>query len=403
VKVQYIAIAFLEAFFLPALLQAQISFNVAQREVQIHGFLSEGFASSNDNNYLTMGTSSGSFFTELGTNISSKLTDKLRVGGQAYGRDIGELGDGKVYLDWASADFRWKDWLGVRAGKVKTTVGLYTDTQDQEFLHTWALLPQSVYPIDLRSITVAHVGGDIYGTFGIKRAGSLSYTVFSGSLPSDPRGGFVYGLAAQGLKLRSDIKASMTGIDLRWTAPKAGLMAGAALDYGHASFDATRGASPLPLSYSTKTGRTTAFYGQYTLRNFQAEAEYRHQTRRAEIDANTPAHPAVAKPGSDEPAWFVSGAYRFSKWMEIGSYYSHYHVTLINPVTPVTGIGRDHVYDKSVTVRFDLTQFFDFKIEGHFMNGVGSPALAHGFYPQQNPQGFLPNTNMLVIRTGLYF
>jgi hypothetical protein len=99
----------------------------------------------------------------------------------------------------------------------------------------------------------------------------------------------------------------------------------------------------------------------------------------------------------------MSGAYRFSKRVEIGSYYSHYHVTLINPVTPVTGPGRDHIYDKAVTARFDLTRFLDIKAEGHFMDGVGAPAQAHGFYPQDNPQGLQPTTHMLVVRTSWYF
>ena len=130
-----------------------ISTKIGGREVQIHGYLSEGFASSTDNNYLRMDTSQGSFFTEAGLNVSSQITNKLRVGAQVYDRYIGELGKGRVYLDWAFADYRLKDWIGFRGGKIKTPLGLYTDTQDQAFLHTWALLPQSVYPVDLRSVT----------------------------------------------------------------------------------------------------------------------------------------------------------------------------------------------------------------------------------------------------------
>src|SRR5262249_46311335 len=136
-KVSAIAGAFLAACLLPHLLHAQVDLDVHGREIQVHGFLSEGFARTNDNNYLRMNTSKGSFFTEMGLNASAQIDDKLRIGAQIYDRDIGELGDGKVYLDWVFADFRWKDWLGVRAGKVKTPVGLHTDTQDQEFIHTW--------------------------------------------------------------------------------------------------------------------------------------------------------------------------------------------------------------------------------------------------------------------------
>jgi hypothetical protein len=45
----------------PAALPAQFSFAVGGRQIQIHSFASQGFAHSNDNNYLTMQTSRGSF------------------------------------------------------------------------------------------------------------------------------------------------------------------------------------------------------------------------------------------------------------------------------------------------------------------------------------------------------
>jgi hypothetical protein len=397
------AIALLTIYGAPGLLHAQLDFHVGGRQVQIHGYLAEGFAYSNDNNYLRMDTSHGSFFTEGGLSASSQITDKFRVGLQAYDRYIGELGKGKVYLDWALADYRWKNWIGFRAGKLKTPLGLYNDTQDQEFLHTWALLPQSLYPVDLRSVGIAHVGGDVYGNIAIKRGGSLAYNAFAGSITPDLRGGYVYGVQAQGAKLPTNIMGRMAGFDLRWSTPISGLMVGTSLVYNHRSFSGTLGASPLSLSYSTTMDRVMAYYGEYTRGNFHADAEYRDQTRRADITAGIPGRPVVLRPGSDEPAWFISGAYRLSKRVEVGSYYSHYHVTLINPVAPVTGPGRDHIFDKVVTVRLDLARFWDFKIEGHFMDGVGSPGQAHGFYPQDNTRGLKPKTDMLVIRTSWYF
>lgn len=398
-----ITIALVASGLVPAL-HAQVSVTVGDTEVQIHGYVSEGAVSSTDNNYLRMDTSDGSFFTEAGVNVSAKITDKLRVGAQAYDRYFGELGKGRVYLDWAFADYRVKDWIGFRGGKIKTPLGLYTDTQDQAFLYTWALLPQSVYPADLRSVSVAHVGGDIYGNISSARGGSLAYTGFAGSIPSDSRGGFLFGIQAQGGHVSTEsVTGRMAGADLRWSSPIPGLMVGASMVYNHRGFKGTFGSSPVPLSYSTTLDRVMVLYGDYALGPFHADAEYRDQTRRAEITAEVPGRPVVMKPGSEEPAWFMSGAYRFTKRVEAGSYYSHYHVTLINPVTPVTGPGRDHIHDKVVTVRFDLARFWSLKIEGHFMDGVGAPAQAHGFYPQDNPQGLEPTTRMLVLRTSLFF
>jgi len=77
----------------PGLLHAQFDFKIAGRDVQVHSFASQGFAYSNDNNYLTMETSKGSFaMTDGGVNVSSQITDKFRVGAQAYDRNIGVMG-----------------------------------------------------------------------------------------------------------------------------------------------------------------------------------------------------------------------------------------------------------------------------------------------------------------------
>src|SRR3954470_9233053 len=69
---------------------AQFTFDIAKHAVQTHAFGSQGFAYSNRNNYLTMKTSAGSFaFTDLGANVSTQVTDKLRVGVQFYARNVG--------------------------------------------------------------------------------------------------------------------------------------------------------------------------------------------------------------------------------------------------------------------------------------------------------------------------
>jgi hypothetical protein len=116
-------------------------FKVANRRVQVHGFFSQGFVYTDQNNWLTMNTSQGSgAMTDMGLNISSQLTDKFRVGAQVYDRNLGQLGQWHPSLDWAAADYRFANWLGIRAGKVKTTLGLYNDSQDLEFLHVFALL-----------------------------------------------------------------------------------------------------------------------------------------------------------------------------------------------------------------------------------------------------------------------
>ena len=86
----------------PLCLQAQ-EFKFYGRKVQIHGFASQGFIYTDDNNWLTMHTSQGSAaFTDFGANISMQVTDKLRIGAQVYDRNLGNLGE---WHPWSTG--RW--------------------------------------------------------------------------------------------------------------------------------------------------------------------------------------------------------------------------------------------------------------------------------------------------------
>jgi hypothetical protein len=149
-----------------------------------------------------MNTSQGSFdFTDVGVNVSTQLTDKFRIGAQVYDRDIGKLGAWHPQLDWAVADYKFKDWFGIRGGIVKTTFGLHNDTQDFDFLQPNALLPQSIYPTDLRDALIRHRGGDVYGQVSLKRFGSLAYTGFAGLRVDSLYGGYIYLLEGVGIDM----------------------------------------------------------------------------------------------------------------------------------------------------------------------------------------------------------
>jgi hypothetical protein len=201
---------------------------ILNRTAQAHGFVSQGFVYTNQNNWLTMNTTGGSgAMTEMGLNVSSQITDKFRVGAQVYDRNLGQLGQWHPSLDWAVADYRFTSWFGIRAGKVKTTLGLYNDSQDVDFLRVFALLPQSVYPTDLRDSTIAHSGGDIYGNFTLRhRLGDLSYTAYAGYRHDSIYSGYPYLISQWGIHLRS-LGGLQYGADVRWNTPLRGLLVGA--------------------------------------------------------------------------------------------------------------------------------------------------------------------------------
>ena len=392
-------------------LRAQ-EFKLFDRDVQIHGFASQGFIYTNDNNWLTMNTSQGSgAFTDFGINVSTNVTDRLRVGAQLYDRNLGQLGQYHPSLDWAVVDYRFKSWFGIRGGKVKTTLGLYTDSQDLDFLHTFALLPQSVYPTDLRDATIAHVGGDIYGNVTLQpKLGDLSYTGYIGHRSDSEYSGYRYYLSSFGAQIKS-YGGLQYGADLRWNTPLRGLLIGVSrmnediTAKGSVIDPFNPGAGLVPYSEFSKADWTNQFYGEYTRGRLRIDSEYRRYWRNQEIVNGT------SESFADMRGWYVSGAYRICKRLQIGSYYSRYTITNVvtgalsafYPPATDTNLPANHIYDKVVTARVDLTKFWNVKVEGHLMNGYGSGPYPNGFYTQVNPQGFMPNTNALVVKTGVNF
>lgn len=397
----------------PSLLHAQFDFRIDNRDVQVHSFASQGFMYSNNNNYLTMDTSRGSFaLTDFAVNASTAITDKFRVGAQLYDYNMGLLGNFHPQLDWAYGDYRFKDWLGIRAGKVKTVQGLSHDVQDMEFLHTWALMPQSVYPIDTRGDTIAHIGADLYGDIPIKKLGSFSYTFFGGKRPNDADGGYLYGVdtmshvpAPQGgfMYITGQTKdvtyygGPVYGADLHWATPVKGLLLGASYmvqditTTGHYTKPIV-----VPYKLTTVTDNATEFYLEYVFRNLRFAGEYRSEPKIVQL--NQPSG-VLVQGFQDSRSGYVSLSYRFTKWLELGSYHSRYidnwPVTHSDP--------RNHIFDQVFTARFDLNKYVDFKIEEHFIDGAAiDGVLDHGFYAAPNPNGLAPNMHMLVVRVGYH-
>lgn len=421
---KYVASGTLAILGLSMGLHAQ-EFKALGRTIQVHGFATQGFLHSSSNNFLTMDTNSGSFaLTDFGANVSTELTDKIHIGAQVYDRNVGHLGSWRPSLDWAVADYKYKSWLEFRGGQVKTTLGLFTDTQDLEFLYTWALLPQAVYPVDLRGENIAHIGGDVTGRVKVKKLGSFAYTAFGGKQPSDMRGGFVFGIdsppttpVAKGhMTTLNSYGGTSFGGDLRWQTPVKGLLVGSSFI---AKDLTTKGINnywntqlvfvPSPYAKYTKADHTTGVYSEYTFRNFRFDGEYRRQQRetstvQSKFSCTTKGVCTFAAPSSSPSSYdyrygYVAASYRFTKWFEAGSYNSRY----IAAAGTNWDLPTNHIYDQAVTGKFDINRFVDLKVEGHFMSGNGGAKVDRGFYPGLNAKGYANVTDMLVVRTGFHF
>ena len=393
-------------------LQAQ-QFKLFDRTVQFHGFASQGFLYTDQNNWLSTHSSQGSgAFTDFGANVSSQITDKFHVGLQVYDRNLGNLGEWHPELDWAFGDYRFKPWFGVRAGVVKTVLGLYNDTQDLDFLHTFVLLPQSVYPTDLRDATIAHLGADVYGRISLPNSlGMLGYTVYAGHRHDSTYGGYAHLLAKYGI-ISSSYGGLQYGGDLRWNTLLKGLLIGASRlneDLTDKGMVVNLGPGLFPFTAVSRADWTNQIYGEYNFRKFSVDAEYRRFVHDQIINGG------VLETISDVRGWYVSGSYRVAKRITVGSYYSRYSISsvaggpldivfpLLFPDQTDTSLPANHVYDKVVTARIDLNRYWNAKVEGHFMDGYGDSSYPDGFYFQVNPDGYKPITNALVLRTSVNF
>jgi len=311
--------------------------------VQIHGFVTQGFSSSN--NYLSMTSRSGSAqWTEGAISVSNLVPEKLRVGMQLHMYQLGQFGGSNVQVDWASGDYRFNDHLGIRVGKIKTPLGLFNDSQDVDSLFLWVLLPQSMYPVDNRGFDLAELGGELYGRLPLgKRAGSLLFQGHAGYSSIDRNGGYSQQLAQLGLIFPDPPGGKTEGGDLRWQTPCRGLMVGVTV-LGQA-VDQT--GSDGSIHVAPDLG--TAYYAQWETGKMYFAGEY----------WRTPVNPTLTLDTItlyvplDTRSWYVMGSYYLTKKMDVGSYYSHY----VNKAADTT-LPENYSKDFVVSERYNFNAFF---------------------------------------------
>jgi hypothetical protein len=140
---------------------------ILPNSIQIHGFLTQGFFHSTDNNVYGQsddGISPG--LTEIGANVSYQPLNNLRFAAQGLFRRAGDVDTGSLRLDYGLVDWTIIEHntgkIGLRAGRIKTPFGLYNETRDVAFTHPTILLPQGIYFDRSRSLLLSSDGGSFY-------------------------------------------------------------------------------------------------------------------------------------------------------------------------------------------------------------------------------------------------
>ncbi|MBT8340304.1 MAG: porin [Desulfatitalea sp.] len=353
--------------------------------VTIHGFISQGFLISNEYNYLSHKSTDGSFeYNEMGINFSKELTDKLRVGVQFFARDIGDAAKNKVTLDWAYGDYRFRDWLAMRAGKIKMPYGLYNEIRDYDFLRTSIVMPQTIYNDLLRDTVIALNGVGPYGNVPIGRAGSIDYFGLTGALDPDLDSGYgkwvTSNFTGSEISTKPPYTTSYIGM-LKWNTPLPGFMVGGFI---------IKTSSTLPLSLANGSTLSVSAEAvawsvgmEYAWRNLLVSVEYFVSDAETEfilIDNQGIPQPRSSQDPSSEQ-YYLSASYRFTDWFELGAYYSPYYPNsddkdgnnFKNTPPSLGGPLPDHLAwqkDIALSCRFDITEGWTFKIEGHKVDGA---------------------------------
>ncbi len=358
-------------------------------KIDIHGYISQGFLVSNKNNFLA-DTEKGTFqFNELGINFSTELTDKLRVGIQLVARDLGDTGNDKVKIDWAFADYRWRDWLGIRVGQMKVPVGFYNQTRDLDMLRTSVLLPQAIYSENFRDNTNAIKGIGGYGNVSLNALGNMSYQVLMGTMEidkdsittkrSEDRGG---------LDVKKYDVGTMYVWAVEWETPLQGLRIGTTHEYGSVlthtvltedivisvsfpPFTITAAEKGDPLFIDIPDIDLSVYSLEYTWRDLVLAFEYLrvNQTVTGRLTGSE-----IWTSRSHVESFYGRADYRFSDWFVLGAYYSVLYRDRNDrdgTKTPYEPPFSAYQKDACLSLRFDLNDRWIFKLEGHLMDGVG--------------------------------
>ena len=354
-RVAFLLLAAASFFCASRVTAAEIGDEGSLASVEVHAFGSQGFIATTRNNYIDTNSTHGSFqFSEIGINFTKVLVDKLRFGVQLFAEDLGPTGNYNVRADWFYLDYRWQDWLGIRAGRVKIPFGLYNEINDVDSARISVLLPQSVYPIQNRDYLLAQTGGELYGYLRLGPLGALDYAGYAGTI-------FLDATAQPGspVQILSVNVPYLVGGRVMWETPVEGLRLGGSIQALRLDLQLLAGTQTV-----TVEAPVTLSVGsiEYSAHDLLLAFEYSRWFVKDDSNAPTlfPSTPLV----TSERGYTMVG-YRVAKWLQPGAYYS----LLFPDVTHRSG--RENVqHDIAATLRFDLNANWLVKLEGHYMLGT---------------------------------
>lgn len=342
------------------------------QNLQIHGFASQSWLKSSDNNFFGKSSSdSGSFdFREIGLNASMRPINNLQFSVQGISRWAGKGSPGNIRLDYGFIDYtyysREAGQLGIRLGRMKNPLGFYNDTRDVPFTRPTILLPQSIYFDRTRKLALAADGVHMYGEYRSDigdfsfQGGVVRPLVRGTEAEAAVFGRQFFGHLTPEISYVGRVNYDLDGSRLRFAISATQLNMGFSPGAGDILKGGTVQFTPL------------VFSAQYNAERWSITSEY--ALRHLEYKNFGPGLPNMSFSGE---SYYFQGAYRFTpEWEGI----VRYDVLYTDSTDPngtkwaAAGPGR-HAYNrfaKDITVglRWNITPELMVRAEYHRVNGT---------------------------------
>ena len=172
----------LSPWIFPILLcQAAQHLMAVEIPITMHGSASQTYLRTTSHDFLIKDSSEGSFeYTEFNLNAHHQYKN-LGIGAQVLVRDFGDEGNFEPRLDWGYGDYVFNEAFGVKAGKIKLPIGLYSESRDVDSSRMEILFPQVFNPEDYRDAAEAYQGVGLHGNIAVGDNDLLYYHLFWGN------------------------------------------------------------------------------------------------------------------------------------------------------------------------------------------------------------------------------
>ncbi len=397
------------AFVVSALACAAAGRAEDQPALSFHGFASQAFEKTSDNRVGTAPTEKGTFaLSEAALSLTWQPSSRLRIGAQLFGNDFGSEGNNRVTIDWALGDYRWRDWLGLRAGRIKLPNGLYSIVVDADVARPEVLQPQGAYNSANRDLAVAFDGLDAYGIVGLGKAGDLEYEAWGGTADLDRTIAIRHIFTESAISIlpalpitQGDYSVNTEGIEaptnwlfggaLEWRPPVTGLRLRASAERGDVDVDGTTlfsgFAGQFPVVFQSRNQThvdskvLSVLSAEFQRNGLRLSSEYYFQNFDTRSTINGLGFPIAAATTNHPGGWYVQAAYTLTPRFQADAYYSALYTDRTDKdgaAFVARGLPAHRGYQKELVAgaRFDVLPNWLVKAEVHDVHGTAGAVLS---------------------------